>query len=151
VRSLRQLQTGRYVAVAAGVVTIAVVALILSRRGASGGGPDAGGKDLTPDALTATYSGLCTSRALVETDLDAARDVFYSRSHGTLHLMASELAKTDRPLTAELLEAKNQVEQQLRGVVPQTAAAALDRLMSISKEALISLGMTSPSCHTQAA
>jgi hypothetical protein len=65
--------------------------------------------------------------------------------------MASELSNTDRPLAAELLEAKNRVEQELTGVGPQTAAEAIDRLLSISKQALISLGMNSPSCPNQAA
>jgi tRNA A37 threonylcarbamoyltransferase TsaD len=62
--------------------------------------------------------------------------------------MAAEIARTDRRLAAELLEAKNRVEQELGGVVPETAAAALDRLLFVSKQALISLDVRSPSCAT---
>lgn len=134
----------------AAAIALAVAAILLSRSGEVDNAPNAKAGSLSKE-LTAAFSALCTSRALVDDDLDAARDVFFSRAHATLHVMASELSNTDRSLAAELLEAKNRVEQELTGVGPQTAAAALDHLLSISKQALISLGMSSPSCPGQIA
>ena len=150
-KSLRRLLATRVVAVTAAVIALAVAAVLLSRNGEVDEGLDAKAGSIDDQELTVAFSALCSSRAMVDDDLDAARDVFFTRAHATLHVMASELSNTDRPLAAELLEAKNRVEQELTGVGPQTAADALDHLLSISKQALISLGMSSPSCPAQVA
>ena len=150
-KGLRRLPATRVIAMAAAVIALAVAAVLLSRSRDVDKAPNAKAGSLSNEELTAAFSALCTSRALVDDDLDAARHVFFSRAHATLHVMASDLSNTDRSLAAELLEAKNRVEQELTGVGPQTVAAALDHLLSISKQALISLGMSSPSCPTQAA
>jgi len=146
-----RLPAPRLIAVAALVIILAVTALVQGRSAEVGEPPNAKAESLSPEELTSAYSALCTSRDLVEDDLVAARDVFFSRAHGTLHLMASEISHRDRALAAELLESKNRVEQELSEVGPQTAADALDGLLCISKQALISLGMSSPSCPNQAA
>jgi hypothetical protein len=151
VKMIRRLPVTRVIAVAAAVIVLAVAAVLLSRSREVKERPEAKSGTLDDQELSAAFSALCTSRTLVDDDLDAARDVFFTRAHATLHVMASELSNTDRPLAAELLEAKNRVEQELTGVGPQTAAEAIDRLLSISKQALISLGMNSPSCPNQAA
>ncbi len=150
-KMIRRLPATRVIAVAAAVIVLAVAAVLLSRSREVKEGPDAKSGTLDDQELSSAFSALCTSRTMVDDDLDAARDVFFTRAHATLHVMASELSNTDRPLAAELLEAKNRVEQELTGVGPQTAAEAIDRLLSISKQALISLGMNSPSCPNQAA
>jgi hypothetical protein len=99
------------------------------------------------EEYAAAYQGLCSARSLVEEDLGRARDVFYGQAHTTLHLLADETTEKSRPLAARLLEAKNRTEQYLGGTEPANAAAAMDDLLAVSREALIFLGVPARCDH----
>ena len=92
------------------------------------------------------YRGLCRSRALAADDLPRARDVFFAEAHSDLHRLADETAAKDRDLAAQLLEAKNGTEADLGGASPEAAAASLEQLLRVSRQALISLGAPPKPC-----
>ena len=98
------------------------------------------------DGYTSAYRGLCRSRAVVEENLGRARDIFFGESHSELHRLADETTEHDRALAGELLEAKNRTEAELGGGSPADAAASLDVLLRVSRQALISLGAPPQAC-----
>jgi hypothetical protein len=98
------------------------------------------------EEYTAAYQGLCKSRALIDDNLGRARDVFYGEAHTTLHQLADEITENNRPLAAKLLEAKNLTERDLGGTVPASAAASMDKLLRVSREALIFLDVPARAC-----
>jgi hypothetical protein len=98
------------------------------------------------DSYLSAYRGLCRSQAVVDEDLSRARDVFYSEAHSELHHLAEETAQSDRMLAAQLLEAKNRAESELAGASPEAAAASIEELLRVSREALISLGVPPQAC-----
>lgn len=117
------------------------VGIFLIARGGEGSPPRGRAED-----YAAAYRGLCRSRSLIEENLGRARDVFYGEAHTTLHQLADETTEKSRPLAARLLEAKNRTEADLGGNGPGGAAASMDELLRVSREALIFLGVPTSPC-----
>jgi serine/threonine protein kinase len=119
----------------------AIVAVFLISRAREPSVPAPGREE-----YTAAYQGLCNSRALIDENLGRARDVFYGEAHTTLHQIADETTGKNRPLAAKLLEAMNLTERDLGGTVPANAAASMNELLRVSREALIFLGVPTRVC-----
>ena len=120
----------------------AVVGVFLISQGRERPAPGTG----RPEEYAAAYRGLCRSRSLIDESLGRARDVFYGEAHTTLHRLADETTERNRPLAARLLEAKNRTEAAIGGTVPASAAASMDELLRVSREALIFLGVPTRPC-----
>lgn len=108
--------------------------------------PESGAPRSQQTGYESAYRGLCRSRALAAEDFSRARDAFYAEAHTELHRLADETAGKDRALAAQLLEAKNRTEADLGGASPQAAAASLEELLRVSRQALISLGAPPKPC-----
>lgn len=107
------------------------------------------GTRLAESDLERIYADLCRTRALAATSVPEAGDLFFSRVHSPLHVIARAVEEADRPRAARLLESKNDVERALNeGAGPPQAAAALDRLLNSTSEGLRSVGVTTSTCET---
>ena len=120
---------------------VGVFLIAQSREGSSSPGPG------RAEEYSAAYRGLCRSRSLIEENLGRARDVFYGEAHTSLHQLADETTEKSRPLAAKLLEAKNRTEANLGGTAPTSAAASMDELLRVAREALIFLGVPTRPCE----
>lgn len=106
------------------------------------------GTQLTREELKGAYSDLCRVRSLSETDVEEATDLFYGRVHSPLHDIARAAGEVDRGVAARLLEAKNDVERALnQGASGPDTAAALDRLLPRTEQALRSVRVTPSTCR----
>ncbi len=131
-----------------GVMAPAALAAFFYLRSVQPSGISGGGTRVSDEQLQDTYAELCRTRALAATDLPAARDLFFGRVHSPLHAIAQAAEEVDRPAAASMLEAKNDVERALNEHVPATdTAAALDRLVTSTTEALRSVGVTTSGCE----
>jgi cytosine/adenosine deaminase-related metal-dependent hydrolase len=105
--------------------------------------------DASPSAapLTDAAAALCTAKRHAARDPLAARRVFYDRAHDHLHELARQAQRTDRPVAARLLEAKQRVGHDLdAGAAPQRLAGDLDRLLAATDAALTVISSPSPTC-----
>lgn len=133
----------------------AVVGLVALGAGCSGSSPGSSpspgrtivdGKDTVPVArLVDAAAGLCQARKVAATDPVAARAAFFDRSHEALHIVARVLEPVDRPLAAQLLEAKQKVEAEL-DAGPPSLAGDLGRLSDVYRAGLGRLAIESSPC-----
>ena len=122
----------------------AVFTLVNRQRVEVGGGVQASDVDLRN-----AYTGLCETRSLVEADPAGARDLFYGEVHSPLHDIARRAQEADRAVAARMLEAKNDTEQAFNTSAPPAGtAAALDRLLTSTEEALRSIAVTPSACKS---
>jgi hypothetical protein len=135
--------------------SLAIVAAVLFAS--CGGSPDAGPSPsplpsgslgvVIPDAAAEAVLGLCDLTAV--TDRDAAATVFFDRSHQTLHVVAAATEVVDRTAAANLLIAKQAVEEDLRRpILPGGFSADVEALLSATREALAAIGLDAPACET---
>jgi hypothetical protein len=131
---------------AAGRRRAAVVALMV--LAACGGGADderatitVAGQPVAVAALVDAHAGLCEAAAAP----DAARRLFFDRSHEALHTVARALEDVDRGQAAALLEAKERVESALPAP-PPTLATDLRRLAGVYRDGLGRLAIAAPAC-----
>jgi hypothetical protein len=97
--------------------------------------------------LTDAAAALCTAKRQAATDPRAARRVFYDRAHDDLHELARQTQRTDRPVAARLLEAKQRVEHDLDAdAAPQRLVGDLDRLLAATDAALTAISIPPPAC-----
>ncbi len=97
--------------------------------------------------LRDAYTDLCRTRTLAGSDTRQARDLFYGKVHSPLHDIARSAGDADRSVAARMLEAKNDVERSFNTSAPAAqTTAALDRLLASTREALISIGVTTSTC-----
>ena len=93
--------------------------------GACADGADVGGAQARAEAV---QGGICEAAESAPRDTGDAQDAF-DRVHTDLHLLAAETEERDRAATARLLQAKQQVEADLRdGVDGDRLAIHLDAL-----------------------
>ncbi|MGQ0678230.1 MAG: hypothetical protein ACT4OM_00985 [Actinomycetota bacterium] len=127
------------------LVGLLVIALASGAYLLSGGGRETGGS-----AEGGRYDGairaLCRAGELASENLPASRDEFFARAHDQLHEIARETQRTHRAVTARLLEVKNRVESDFGGSDAARTESDLRSLLSVSKEALVSLGASTPNC-----
>ncbi len=133
-------------AYAIAAVVLIVIAVVIAARPEQEQSRESEKREAFPEESASAYLGLCRARGEVGDNLQEARETFYSQAHSTLHVLAERLGDRDRSLAAALLESKNAVEASLAAEDPDPARAALDRLLDISRQALISLGVRPPSC-----
>ncbi len=107
-------------------------------------GRSTGGGD--PEEYRSAYQGLCETEKAVATNLNHARDVFYVKSHSTLHVLAAELTDEDTPLAARLLEAKNRVEADLGGTSIPQAQSSMRALLVATQHGLDFLDVSVEPC-----
>ena len=89
-------------------------------------------------------AALCEAR---QAKPDEAADLFLDRAHGPLHELADEIASEDREATAELLEAKQEVEHALES--PEHGAGLrrdLDRLIETTVASLSLIDVEVEAC-----
>ncbi|MEX0790956.1 MAG: hypothetical protein WD178_09300, partial [Actinomycetota bacterium] len=110
-------------------------------------GPPVNGVPATESVFRDAYSDLCRTRSLAGSDLGGARDLFYGKVHSPLHDIARSAGDADRSAAARMLEAKNDLEQAFNMSAPAAETIdALSRLLTQTREALISIGVTTSSC-----
>jgi hypothetical protein len=102
---------------------------------------------VTPEAAREAVEGLCDIAG--ETDRDAAATIFFDRSHQTLHVVAAATEVVDRTAAANLLIAKQAVEEDLRQpILPNGFAGDVEVLLGALREALATIGLDAPACET---
>ena len=126
---------------------LAALALVLAVAcgGDSGAGNDrtitVAGQPVAVARLVDAHAGLCQAAA----QPDAARRLFFDRSHEALHTVARALEDVDRAQAAELLQAKEKVESELDRP-PPNLPDDLRRLAAVYRDGLGRLAITAPPC-----
>lgn len=96
------------------------------------------------------HEGICLARvAAQEGDADGSRDLFFSRVHSDLHVVADRTVEVDRGRAATLLRSKNAVERAYQGEGAAKIARELGVLLRESQLALESLGAFHSPCPPQ--
>ena len=124
----------------------AAASLVLLLAAACGGGSSdrtvtVGGERVAVARLVDAHAALCEAAARPE----AARTLFFDRSHEALHTVARGMEDVDRAQAAELLEAKEKVESDLAGP-GDTLPADLSRLADVYRASLGRLAISAPPC-----
>ena len=125
--------------------TAAVLALAVL---AACGGGDAADKTITVAGQPVAVASLVDAHAALcegATAPDAARRLFFDRSHEQLHTVARALEDVDRAQAAQLLQAKERVESDLPNP-PPTLPDDLRRLAGVYRDGLGRLAITVPPC-----
>jgi hypothetical protein len=99
------------------------------------------GQPVAVAPLVDGHAGLCQAAA----QPNAARRLFFDRSHEALHTVARALEDVDRAQAAELLQAKEKVESALPAS-PPNLPDDLRRLASVYREGLGRLAIEAPPC-----
>lgn len=122
--------------------------LTLVLAAACAGGSDDGpttitvaGQPVAVAPLIDAHAGLCQAAD----QPDAARRLFFDRSHEALHTVARALEDVDRAQAGELLQAKEKVESEL-AAPPPSLPDDLRRLADVYRAGLGRLAITAPSC-----
>lgn len=131
--------------VAFGVLGI-VAALTVLRPGFLGETVTINGDEYPEGELQDAAGGLCDSIAASD-DLEEVRIIFLDRVHTALHVIAAGVEDDDRALSAELLRAKQVVEDHLSGRSDEEALEDdLRALLAVTEDALVALDVDPPSC-----
>lgn len=88
---------------------------------------------------------LCLALEQSRTDREGAETIFEDRAHPRLHDIARDTEQEDRAAAAELLQAKNRVEENLKSGEGDLTAD-LGRLLDASRKALEVLELDPPGC-----
>jgi hypothetical protein len=99
------------------------------------------GQPVAVAPLVDAHAGLCQAAA----QPDAARRLFFDRSHEALHTVARALEDVDRARAGELLQAKEKVESEL-AAPPPSLPDDLYRLADVYRAGLGRLAITAPPC-----
>ena len=95
----------------------------------------------------AMIAGLCEMSGELRDDVVGGRTVFYDRVHERLHRLAAEAEGIDAAIAGALLEAKQLVEADLEsGAAPSSYGEHLDRLRTVTQDAVVLLGRADPGC-----
>ncbi len=93
-------------------------------------------------------SGVCEAAAAAASDVEAAEAIFFDRAHDSLHELAAALGDTDRVSAARLLEAKQDVEAELKGAARREIVRDdLVALAAVTGDALDVLGIERAECE----
>lgn len=131
-------------------LAIALIVALASACTSTLGGTDRGGSVASladQSVATIAIQGLCEARAAAATGgIPAATGPFLDRAHDPLHVLAASIAPTAPGTASRLLEATSVIEAQLTEASSPTFLADLDRLISVTREAVTSVGLEAPSC-----
>lgn len=125
-------------------VTVAVAALLLLAACSEDDEPrtiTVAGQPVAVASLRDAHAALCEAAAAP----DAARRLFFDRSHEQLHTVAKALEDVDRGQAAQLLQAKEKVESELANP-PANLPEDLRRLAIVYRDGLGRLAITAPPC-----
>lgn len=127
-----------------------VLAAVLVLSGCAPSSP-ATPPDARNDRWLDAVLGLCDSVSRASgNDVQGAEGAFVDRSHGPLHEIAAEVQGVDRPLAADLLVAKNRVEEDFRSGADSGALLTDFRaLLDATANALTALELEVPPCEGQ--
>lgn len=126
---------------------VAVLTLVLAAACDGGGGSanddtiTVAGQPVAVAPLVDAHAGLCQAAA----QPDAARRLFFDRSHEALHTVARALEDVDRAQAGELLQAKEKVESELASP-PPSLPQDLRRLADVYRAGLGRLAITAAPC-----
>jgi len=105
------------------------------------------GQEYEEEQLVDAVAALCTARNEVANDRDAAYLAFIDRAHIPLHVIAVAVEDENRDLSAELLEAKQSVEEEFAGKSdPKVLADRLQELLEVTVESLQVLEVPASTC-----
>jgi hypothetical protein len=99
------------------------------------------GQPVPVASLIDAHAALCEAAAAP----DAARRLFFDRSHEQLHTVAKALEDVDRNQAGQLLQAKERVESELPNP-PASLPDDLRRLATVYRDGLGRLAITAPPC-----
>ena len=99
------------------------------------------GQPVAVAGLVDAHDALCEAAA----SPDAARRLFFDRSHEQLHTVARALEDVDRAQAAQLLQAKEKVESELPNP-PPALPDDLRRLAAVYRDGLGRLAIDAPAC-----
>ena len=99
------------------------------------------GQPVAVAPLVDAHAGLCQAAD----QPDAARRLFFDRSHEALHTVARALEDVDRAQAGELLQAKEKVESAL-AAPPPSLPDDLRRLADVYRAGLGRLAIAAPPC-----
>ena len=120
--------------------------MLLGACGARGSDDDGtitvAGQPVPVAPLVDAHAGLCQAAD----QPDAARRLFFDRSHEPLHTVARGLEDVDRPLAGQLLQAKEKVESGL-GAPGPSLPDDLARLADVYRASLGRLAIEAPPCE----
>lgn len=120
---------------------------VLVSCGPSGGAPVVTAMSITADEADRVVDELCTAQGAAGDEAEVS--VAFAEAHGPLHELARVLSERDRPVAAELLEAKQQVESALKGSAPAELRERIDRLVVTTRDGLDVLGISTSPCDAQ--
>ncbi len=101
-----------------------------------------GGQPVGVASLVDAHAALCEAAA----SPDAARRLFFDRSHEQLHTVAKALEDVDRTQAAQLLQAKERVESELSNP-PVSLPDDLRQLAAVYRDGLGRLAIAAPPCE----
>ena len=105
------------------------------------------GTEYEEDDLQGAVAAICTARNAAATDPDAAEVAFLDRAHIPLHVIAVAVEDEDRRVSGELLQAKQEVEEQFAGKRdPQELEDGLEALLGVTVESLELLDIPASTC-----
>jgi len=101
-----------------------------------------------PEGFASIVPSLCRARDNARTDAGDSRRIFLDEVHAPLHELADEVATTDRPVAADLLEAKQVVEAdlELEAIVTGDLERDLETLIDATIAASAALGEEVGTC-----
>lgn len=118
---------------------------------ACGDGTPSSGSAVT-DPYSALLADTCETLDLAgDGDVKGAERVFENRVHGPLHDLAAEVEDVDRDVTADLLVAKNDVEEALKSLEEGGLTNRLRSLGDAVSRSIASLGGRDVGCSDGAA
>ena len=132
------------------LVSVLTIAALAASCGSEASPPSAGptSSSVSQADADAMIGGLCGMSGEMRDDLVAGRTVFYDRVHERLHRIAAEAQPIDAALAGTMLEAKQLVEADLEAAAPPPGYGEhVDRLLSVTQEAVVLLGLTDPGCN----
>lgn len=105
------------------------------------------GQELGEEQLVDAAAAICTARNEASADIDAAERAFSDRAHLSLHVIGAAVEDEDRALAAELLEEKQDVEEEFAGKAdPDVLVDQLEELFAVTVEALDVLEIPASTC-----
>ncbi len=103
---------------------------------------------VTEEDAQAAVDGLCRMQRLKANELDLANGIFYDQVHQELHVISAATEKRDRVASANLLVAKEQMEDDVRAkdVLPESFGSDVGALIRATLDALHAVDLPVKGC-----
>ena len=127
------------------VLSLTVVAVLAVTAGCAASSAERAQEPSSSDRYRSALDAVCTAVTDARAgDLTAARQAFYDTAHQALHELAADAARTDRPVAARLLEAKEAVESGFGSPAGAAELASHLDALSITASAAITAATGTP-------